>query len=103
MEALHQWQTVGWAIAAGGDSGQFSSSPGAFSTPTGRRGHWAMPHRPPYNCRHTYATICSMSNMNPAFAAQQLGHRVQMLQAASARWLNSSSDWGELEKLQIGI
>jgi len=44
-----------------------------------------------------------MSNMNPAFAAQQLGHRVQMLQAASARWLNSSSDWGELEKLQIGI
>lgn len=63
----------------------------------------ALPHRPPYNCRHTYATICLMSNMNPAFIAQQLGHSVQMLLTTYARWLNSSSDWGELEKLQIGI
>ena len=63
----------------------------------------AMPHRSPYNCRHTYATICLMSNMNPAFIAQQLGHSVQMLLTTYARWLNSSSDWGELEKLQIGI
>jgi integrase len=63
----------------------------------------AMPYRPPYNCRHTYATICSMSNMNPAFIAQQLGHSVQMLLTTYARWLNSSSDWAELEKLQIGI
>jgi len=63
----------------------------------------AMPYRPPYNCRHTYATICLMSNMNPAFIAQQLGHSVQMLLTTYARWLNSSSDWAELEKLQIGI
>lgn len=60
-------------------------------------------YRPPYNCRHTYATICLMSNMNPAFIAQQLGHSVQMLLSTYARWLNSSSDWTELEKLQIGI
>lgn len=26
-----------------------------------------------------------------------------MLLMTYARWLNSSSDWGELEKLQIGI
>jgi len=63
----------------------------------------AMSYRPPYNCRHTYATICLMSNMNPAFIAQQLGHSVQMLLTTYARWLNSSSDWAELEKLQIGI
>jgi integrase len=44
-----------------------------------------------------------MSNMNPAFIAQQLGHSVQMLLTTYARWLNSSSDWAELEKLQIGI
>ena len=62
-----------------------------------------LSHQPPYNCLHTYATICSMSNMNPAFIAQQLGHSVQMLLTAYARWLNSSSDWAELEKLQIGI
>lgn len=60
-------------------------------------------YRPPYNCRHTYATICLMSGLNPAFISQQLGHSVQMLLSTYARWLNSSSDWGELEKLQIGI
>lgn len=60
-------------------------------------------YRPPYNCRHTYATICLMSGLNPAFISQQLGHSVQMLLSTYARWLNSSSDWSELEKLQIGI
>lgn len=60
-------------------------------------------YRPPYNCRHTYATICLMSGLNPAFIAQQLGHSIQMLLSTYARWLNSSSDWSELDKLQIGI
>lgn len=60
-------------------------------------------YRPPYNCRHTYATICLMSGLNPAFISQQLGHSIQMLLSTYARWINSSSDWGELEKLQIGI
>lgn len=59
-------------------------------------------HRPPYNCRHTYATICIMSGMNPSFIAQQLGHSVQMLLSTYARWLSSSGDWGEMEKLRIG-
>lgn len=58
-------------------------------------------YRPPYNCRHTYATICLMSGINPAFIAQQLGHSVQMLLSTYARWLNSSSDWDELKKLNI--
>lgn len=58
--------------------------------------------RPPYNCRHTYATICIMSGMNPAFISQQLGHSVQMLLSTYARWINSSSDWSEMQKLQIG-
>jgi integrase len=60
-------------------------------------------YRPPYNCRHTYATICLMSGLNPAFIAQQLGHSVQMLLSTYARWINSSSDWSEMEKLQNGI
>lgn len=59
--------------------------------------------RPPYNCRHTYATICLMSGLKPAFIAQQLGHSVQMLLTTYARWINSSSDWDELDKLEIGI
>ena len=57
---------------------------------------------PPYNCRHTYATIGSMSGLNPAFIAQQLGHGVQMLLSTHARWIDTSNDWQELEPLQIG-
>jgi|UniRef100_B1J8R2 integrase len=52
-------------------------------------------------CR-TYATIRSMSGLNPTFIAQQLGHGVQMLLSTYARWINSSNDWQELDTLQIG-
>ncbi|MCY1399787.1 putative defective protein IntQ [compost metagenome] len=60
-------------------------------------------YRKPYNCRHTYATMCLMSGMNPAFIAQQLGNTVQMLLSTYARWINSGSDWSEIAKLEIGI
>ncbi|WP_371922257.1 hypothetical protein [Pseudomonas sp. DG56-2] len=53
-----------------------------------------------YNCRHTYATMCLMAGMNPAFIANQLGHSVQMLLSTYARWINSSTDWNELGKLE---
>lgn len=56
--------------------------------------------RPQYNARHTYATMCLMSGMNPAFIAQQLGHSVQMLLSTYARWINSTTDWHELDKLE---
>ncbi len=56
--------------------------------------------RPQYNARHTYATMCLMAGMNPAFIAQQLGHSVQMLLSTYARWLNSTTDWQELNKLE---
>lgn len=49
--------------------------------------------------RHTYATMCLMAGMNPAFIANQLGHSVQMLLSTYAKWLNSTSDWAELQKL----
>ena len=52
-----------------------------------------------YDTRHTYATMCLMSGMNPAFIASQLGHSVEMLLSTYAKWISSSSDWRELEKL----
>ncbi len=58
-------------------------------------------YRPPYNARHTYATICLMAGMTPAFIAQQLGHSVQMLLTTYAHWINSDGDWAELEKLKF--
>ncbi len=53
-----------------------------------------------YDTRHTYATMCLMVGMNPAFIANQLGHSVQMLLSTYAKWLNSTSDWAELQKLE---
>jgi len=52
--------------------------------------------RPSYNCRPTYATLCAMSGINPAFIAQQLGRNVQMLLSTYARQLSSSGDQGEM-------
>ncbi|MFJ7315236.1 tyrosine-type recombinase/integrase [Pseudomonas sp. NPDC098747] len=52
-----------------------------------------------YDSRHTYATMCLMKNMNVAFIADQLGHSVQMLLSTYAKWINSASDWAELNKL----
>ncbi|GAI44610.1 unnamed protein product [marine sediment metagenome] len=60
-------------------------------------------HRPQYNCRHTYATMCLMSGMNPAFFAGQLGHSVQVLLSTYAKWLNSANDWAELAKLEKNV
>jgi integrase len=56
-----------------------------------------------YNCRHTYATMCPMSGMNPAFIATQLGHSVQILLSTYARWINASTDWSELGKLEKSL
>lgn len=58
-------------------------------------------YRPPYNARHTYATMCLMAGMNPAFIADQLGHSVQMLLSTYAKWLNNSGDWEQIAKLNI--
>jgi integrase len=53
-----------------------------------------------YNCRHTYATVCLMQGMRPAFIARQLGHSVQMLLSRYARWLDGEDDWKEMQKLE---
>ncbi|WP_313048073.1 tyrosine-type recombinase/integrase [Pseudomonas soli] len=117
--ALHAlWYAKQYAERRRKGKGRFTESPYVF--PPGKNGEYVkqtsdlhhqwrpilrrlgIRYRPPYNCRHTYATICLMSGLNPAFIAQQLGHSVQMLLSTYARWINSSSDWQELEKLQIG-
>jgi integrase len=54
-----------------------------------------------YDTRHTYATMCLMSGMNPAFIAAQLGHSVQVLLSTYAKWISSPNDWSELEKLNL--
>ena len=75
---------------------------------TGPKRYWllalrklGMRHRRMYDTRHTYATMCLMSGMNPAFIAAQLGHSVQILLSTYARWIYSPNDWSELEKLDM--
>ena len=58
-----------------------------------------MRHRRRYDTRHTYATMCLMAGMNPAFIAAQLGHSIQILLSTYARWISSPNNWSELEKL----
>lgn len=55
-----------------------------------------------YATRHTYATVCLMAGMTPAFVAKQLGHSVQVLLETYARWIDSESDFLELDKLKSG-
>ena len=75
---------------------------------TGPKRYWllalrklGMRHRRMYDTRHTYATMCLMAGMNPAFIASQLGHSVQILLSTYARWISSPNDWSELEKLDM--
>ena len=75
---------------------------------TGPKRYWllalrklGMRHRRMYDTRHTYATMCLMAGMNPAFIASQLGHSVQILLSTYARWISSPNDWNELEKLDM--
>lgn len=64
-----------------------------------------MHARPQSTCRHTYATMCIMAGMAPAFIAGQLGHSIQVLLTTYAKWLSSTNDWtevGKLEKTMMG-
>ena len=58
--------------------------------------------RKQYATRHTYATMCLMAGMTPAFVAKQLGHSVQVLLTTYARWIDSEADFMELNKLNTG-
>lgn len=55
-----------------------------------------------YATRHTYATICLMAGMTPAFVAKQLGHSVHILLSTYARWIDSDQDMLETQKLNLG-
>ena len=75
---------------------------------TGPKRYWllalrklGMRHRRMYDTRHTYATMCLMAGMNPAFIASQLGHSVQILLSTYARWISSPNDRSGLEKLDM--
>jgi integrase len=60
-------------------------------------------HRPPYNTRHTYATMRLMAGMRPAFCAKQLGHSVEMFLRTYSKWLDGEQDALEMQRLELAL
>lgn len=60
-------------------------------------------HRPPYNTRHTYATMMLMAGMRPAFCAGQMGHSVEVFLRTYAKWIPGAGDLAEMAKLESAL
>lgn len=74
------------------------------------KGYWlrtlkatGVRYRPPYNTRHTYATMLLMAGAKPAYVAKQMGHSVEVLLANYARWLDGDRDEDEQQRLESFI
>lgn len=53
--------------------------------------------------RHTFATVCLMAGIKPAWAAQQMGHSVEMFYRVYSRWIKGADDGAERRKLDSYI
>jgi integrase len=62
-----------------------------------------MRYRPPYNTRHTYATMMLMAGMTPAFCATQLVHSVEMFLRTYAKWIDGGQDALEMGRLEAAL
>lgn len=58
-----------------------------------------VPYRIPYVCRHTRAAEMLMAGVEPAYAAKQLGHSLEMFFRTYAAWINTEQDAVEAAKL----
>ncbi len=54
-----------------------------------------------YNTRHTYATILLTSGVNPFFAANQMGHSLQMMLKRYAKWIDVDKSKAEIAKINL--
>ena len=57
-------------------------------------------YRRPYTCRHTRASEMLMAGVEPAFAARQLGHSIQMFLTVYAEWIDGVKDVQQREILK---
>lgn len=53
--------------------------------------------------RHTFATVCLMGGIKPAWAAQQMGHSVEMFYRVYSRWIKGADNGAERRKLDSYI
>lgn len=75
-----------------------------------RRSYWeptlkrlGTRYRPPYNTRHTYATMMLMAGLTPAFCARQLGHSVEMFLRTYAKWIDGGQNALETGRLEAAL
>lgn len=60
-------------------------------------------HRDARQTRHTYATMCLMAGMNPAYVAGQMGHSVEMFFRVYSKWINKKANTGQQQLLNSYI
>lgn len=86
-----------------------------YGTPWGeerafRRTYWiptikrlGIRYRPPYNTRHSYATMMLMAGMTPAFCARQLGHGVEIFLSTYTKWIDGGQNDAEMQRLEVAL
>lgn len=97
--------------AAGEEVFQDPNSGAAWSDERSfRRGHWTpalkicgIRYRRPYTMRHTYATHMLMCGANPAFAAKQLGHSLEIFLKTYAKWIDGKQNALEMSKIESAM
>ena len=74
------------------------------------RSYWAptlarlkMAYRPPYNTRHTYATMMLMAGLKAPFCAGQMGHSIEIFHSTYAKWIPGDADKAEMAKLELTL
>lgn len=60
-------------------------------------------YRRPYNMRHTHATLMLMAGVNPAFAAKQLGHSVELFLGTYSRWIDGDANAREMALIEAAL
>ncbi|OZI31764.1 hypothetical protein CAL29_28250 [Bordetella genomosp. 10] len=57
-------------------------------------------HRDARQTRHTYATLCLVAQMNPAYVSRQMGHRnAKMFFEVYAKWIDGAANEREKSKM----
>jgi integrase len=82
-----------------------------FASTDGPLGTWWKPalkltgmrYRDARQTRHTYATLCLHAGLTPAWAAQQLGHSVEMFYRVYSKWIEGADKGVERKKLDAFI
>lgn len=87
------FQRPSWQPAKGSKGGRPSDAGPWNNEREQRDTYWrpslkrlAIRWRPPYNTRHTFATVALMAGVPPGYIADQLGHSVKILLERYARW-----------------